>query len=61
MVNLRAFTSFAYLAQVAFHGGDAHGNSSRLADLVPKREVLYVGGKYVNITASLQIYHVTTI
>ena len=53
MVNLRTFTSLTYLTQVAFLGGNAQTNSSQLMDIVPKREVLYVGGRYTNITASL--------
>ena len=38
--------------QVAFLGGNAQINSSQLMDISPKREVLYVGGQYTNITAS---------
>jgi hypothetical protein len=53
MVNLRTFTSLTYLSQVAFLAGNAQTNSSQLMDIVPKREVLYVGGQYTNITASL--------
>lgn len=53
MVNLRTFASFAYLTQVAFAGDDVYTNSSQLRDIVPKRDVLYVGGQYTNVTASL--------
>jgi hypothetical protein len=53
MFNLRTFTSLTYLTQVAFLGGNAQAKSSQLKDIVPKREVLYVGGRYTNITASL--------
>ena len=53
MVNLRPFASFAYLTQVAFAGDNAYTNSSQLRDIVPKRDVLYVGGQYTNVTASL--------
>jgi hypothetical protein len=53
MVNLRTFPSLTYLMQAAFLGGNAQTNSSQLMDIVPKREVLYVGGRYTNITASL--------
>jgi hypothetical protein len=56
MVNLRTFTSLTYLTQIAFLGGNAQTNSSQLMDIVPKREVLYVGGQYTNITASLNFY-----
>lgn len=56
MFNLRTFTSLTYLTQVAFLGGNAQTNSSQLTDIVPKREVLYVGGRYANITASLDSY-----
>jgi hypothetical protein len=52
MVNLRTSTALAYLAQVAFLGGHAKTNSSQLKHIVPKREILYVGGQYTNITAS---------
>jgi hypothetical protein len=52
MVNLRALTPFTFLSQVAFLGANAHSNCSELLDIVPKREVLYVGGRYTNITAS---------
>ena len=52
MVNLSTFTSLTYLMQVAFLGGNAQINSSQLMDISPKREVLYVGGQYTNITAS---------
>jgi hypothetical protein len=52
MVNLRTFASFTYLMQAAFPGGNAQTDGSRLQDIVPKREVLYVGGDYANITAS---------
>jgi hypothetical protein len=53
MVNFRIFTSLTYLTQIAFVGGNAQTNRSQLMDIVPKREVLYVGGKYTNVTASL--------
>lgn len=53
MVNFRAFTSLTYLTQIAFLGGNGEINSSELLELVPRREVLYVGGRYTNITASL--------
>ncbi|KAJ3475614.1 hypothetical protein NLG97_g9397 [Lecanicillium saksenae] len=46
MVN---FGSFAYWSQIAFLGGNAQPNAS-LADIVPRREVLYVGGAYANVT-----------
>ncbi|KAL5439850.1 hypothetical protein PMIN07_011051 [Paraphaeosphaeria minitans] len=50
MLNLRTFTSVTCLAQIAFLGSNAQTNSSGLLNLVPKREVLYVGGKYTNNT-----------
>ncbi|KAF2737780.1 alpha/beta-hydrolase, partial [Polyplosphaeria fusca] len=50
MVNLRTLASAVYLTQFAFLGGNAHTNHSELVDIVPKREVLYVGGKYTNVT-----------
>jgi pimeloyl-ACP methyl ester carboxylesterase len=59
MMNLRTFTSLTYLAQIAFLGGNAqhaYGNSSQLKDTFSRREILYVGGQYTNITASLHFY-----
>lgn len=57
MVNLRTLTSVTYLAQVAFLGGDAQTNGSQLRNIIPKREVLYVGGQYTDITASLDSHY----
>jgi hypothetical protein len=57
MINLRTFTSLAYLAQIAGLGINAHStNSSQLANIVPKREVLYVGGQYTNFTVYLNFH-----
>lgn len=53
MMNLRTFTSLTFFMQAAFLGSDAQTNSSQLEGLVTKREVLYVGGQYTNITVSL--------
>lgn len=53
MVNLGTFTFLTHLTQVALLGGHAQANRSQLVDIVPKREVLYVGGRYTNVTASL--------
>lgn len=53
MVNLHTFASLTWLTQAAVLGGNAQSNNSQLADIVPKREVLYVGGRYTNITARL--------
>ncbi|ATY61089.1 hypothetical protein A9K55_006493 [Cordyceps militaris] len=57
MVNLAAsftsftsFTSLAYWTQFAFAAANAQANTSSLADIVPKRDVLYVGGEYTNVT-----------
>lgn len=56
MLNRHTFTSLAFLAQVAFLGANAQTQSSQLLDIVPKREVLYVGGRYTNSsTASLSL------
>lgn len=57
MVNLRTLTSLAYLTQVASLGDNAQTHSSQLRDIVPKREVLYVGGRYTNVTASLDPHY----
>jgi hypothetical protein len=53
MVNLQTFTSLTYLSRIPFLGGNAQANRSQLMGIVPKREVLYVGGQYTSITASL--------
>ncbi|KAF2851848.1 alpha/beta-hydrolase [Plenodomus tracheiphilus IPT5] len=50
MFSFRTVTSIAYLTQFGFLQGDAHSNSSRLQDIVPKRQVFYAGGNYVNFT-----------
>lgn len=52
MVSLRSLASFTYLSQVAFLGGDAKTTGCQLKGVVPKREVLYVGGQYANVTVS---------
>lgn len=59
MVHLCTFASLAYLSQVVFLGGNAQTNSSQLVNIVPKREVLYVGGQYTNITASFRFNKLT--
>lgn len=64
MINLRTLLSVSYLSQVAFLGGNAQTNSSQLLDIVPRRDVLYVGGKWTNVTVSitfafLQAYLIT--
>jgi hypothetical protein len=56
MFNLCTFTSLTCFTQVAFLGANAQAKSSQLKDIVPKREVLYVGGRYTNITASIDSY-----
>jgi hypothetical protein len=61
MVSFRSLTSFAFVAQGALLGANAHDNSSRLLNIVPKREVLYVGGRYTNITVSLESTNSTDI
>lgn len=53
MFSFRTLTSLIYLMHVAFLGGNVQTHSSQLRDIVPKREVLYVGGQYTNITASI--------
>lgn len=57
MVNLRTFTSVTYLTQVVSLGGNAETNGPQLMDIIPKREVLYVGGQYTDITASLDSHY----
>jgi hypothetical protein len=56
MINLATFTSLTYFTQIAVLGGNVQTSASQLLDGVPKREVLYVGGQYMNITASFDIY-----
>lgn len=53
MVNLRVFASLTYLTQYAFLGGYTQSDESRLHNVIPKREVLYVGGQYTNITVTI--------
>ena len=60
MVNLRTFTSLTYLSQIAFLGSDARTDTQKLKDVVPRREVLYVGGKYTEVTASRSFSHQVT-
>lgn len=50
MVNFGSFASLTYWTQIAFLGSRAQSNHSALADIVPRREVMYVGGEYTNIT-----------
>ena len=52
MFNVRTLTSLTYLSQFAFLGSNAQTNASELVDIVPRRDVLYVGGKYTNVTVS---------
>lgn len=54
MVNLRRFFYLASGALVASPGCKAQTNASTLTDIVPKREVLYVGGQYINMAASVE-------
>ena len=53
MLNFRTLTSLACLTYFAFRGGNVQTRGSQLRDIISKREVLYVGGRYTNITASL--------
>ena len=55
-INFRTLASVAYLTQVAFVGGHGQTNYSQLQDIIPKREVLYVGGRYTNVTVILKVY-----
>jgi len=52
MVNLHSMSPLAYLLPIVSIIGNARSNPTDLSAIVPKREVLYVGGKYTNITAS---------
>jgi hypothetical protein len=53
MLTFRTLTSLTCLTYFAFLGGNVQTRGSQLRDIIPKREVLYVGGRYTNITASL--------
>jgi hypothetical protein len=53
MITIPTLTSLTHLVQVAFLGGNAQAHSSQLKDIVPHREVLYVGGRYTNVTVCL--------
>ncbi len=61
MGNLRNLTSLLYLTQFAFLQANAQTNSSQLRDINPRREVLYVGGRYTNITVSFAFYLLLTL
>jgi hypothetical protein len=50
MVNLRTLTSLTCITQLAVATGNAYTNNTQLKDVIPKRDVLYVGGQYTNIT-----------
>jgi hypothetical protein len=50
MVNLHILTSLTCITQLAVAAGNEQTNDTRLKDIVPKRDVLYVGGQYTNIT-----------
>lgn len=52
MWNSSAFIALAYLTQFRLSGCNAQTNDPPLEDIVPKREVLYVGGQYKNVTVS---------
>ncbi|KAH6644179.1 Alpha/Beta hydrolase protein [Boeremia exigua] len=49
MLNIRCFS---FLAGVTLLGCNTQTNRSRLEAVVPKREILYVGGRYTNVTDS---------
>lgn len=56
MVRLGSLTSLAVCwTQVAFWGAAEATKPSDLKDIVPRREVLYVGGKYTNISVRVHI------
>lgn len=55
MLNFRTITAVISLTHSVFLGADAETKSSELLDLVPKREVLYVGGSYQNVTAGFSV------
>jgi hypothetical protein len=52
MIGIRTLGDLLYLTQVILNGG-AQFNHTSLEQVIPKREILYVGGRYTNITASL--------
>jgi hypothetical protein len=49
MLYPRTLTSLTCVTQLAVVAGNAHNNNSQLQDIVPRRDVLYVGGQYMNI------------
>lgn len=57
MVNSSALIAVAYLTQVTLGSSNAQTDYSHLKDIVPKRDVLYVGGKYQNVTVSQRSNH----
>jgi hypothetical protein len=52
MMGLRTLGDLLCLTQVIL-GGGAQFNRTSLEQVIPRREILYVGGRYTNITASL--------
>jgi hypothetical protein len=52
MRNSPALIAFASLTQLTLFGCNAQTTNTDLKDIVPKREVLYVGGQYKNVTVS---------
>lgn len=50
MMNFRALICLAVLSQKIFAGKHQANSPDSLKDIVPRREFLYVGGQYTNIT-----------
>jgi hypothetical protein len=58
MLSFRTLTSLTCLTYFAFLGGNVQTRGSQLGDSISKREVLYVGGLYMGITAK-QVFILT--
>ena len=56
MMGIGTLGDLLCLTQIML-GGDAQTNRTSFEPVVPRREILYVGGRYTNITASLIPYY----
>lgn len=52
MMGINTLGDLLCLTQVIL-GGGSRNNRTSLEHVIPRREILYVGGRYTNITASL--------
>lgn len=53
MISLSTLSLLISVMQAVLIEGNVRSPPTQLKDIVPKREVLYVGGEYTNVKASL--------